>query len=104
MTAHDIADSIRAAQRKAWPIDLGLGDVVEAIENPKPLAKDELWARNGKPVWCADNNGNSGWAFVQCQDDVCTDADYRDWEFYEYGWDSKEGWLAYDYELKEATP
>ena len=54
-------------------------------------------------VWCADNNGNSGWAFVQCQDDVCTDTDYRDWEFYEYGWDSKEGWLAYEYELKE-TP
>ena len=71
-------------------------------ENPKPLSLEEMRELSETPVWCADNDGNSGWALVSGRDEVCTDANYRDWEFYEYGWDSKEGWLAYRYKPKEA--
>ena len=52
------------------------------------------------PVWCVDAKGNGKWAFVHTADEICTDADFGDWEFYCYGWKdgnklNENGWLAY---------
>ncbi len=65
----------------------------------KPLTLDELKVRDKKAVFCVDNAGNKAWALVSVTDEICFDADFRDWEFYEYGWDSPDGWLAYEGEI-----
>jgi len=76
-------------------------DVVEQ-KNPKPLTLDELKDMHGEPVYCVDSKGNGKWAFVEDYDEVCIDSDYEDWEFYCYGWDNDDGWLAYRSNPKEA--
>jgi Lar family restriction alleviation protein len=66
----------------------------------KPLTLDELRQMGGEPVYCVDADGSGAWALVHTQDEVCTDANYGDWEFYCYGWRdggkmNENGWLAY---------
>jgi len=70
-------------------------------ENPQPLTLDELKSMVDKPVYCVDSKGAGMWAFVQLEDEVCTDCHYGDWEFYCYGWDNDDGWLAYKNKQKE---
>lgn len=62
----------------------------------RALTIKQLIALDRGPVWCVDHQGNGKWALVHVADEVCTDADFGDWEFYCYGWtDSDVGWLAY---------
>lgn len=73
----------------------------------EPLTLDELRGMGGKPVYCVDSRCNGAWALVHPEEEVCTDANYGDWEFYCYGWTdgknlSEDGWLAYDHPPKEA--
>lgn len=75
-----------------------------------PLGVEELKNMNGEPVWCVDHRNNGKWALVHADDEVCTDADFNDWEFYCYGWKdgkrlNENGWLAYRRkpEAKEET-
>lgn len=91
--------AVAAWNRRAEP-DIGIaitdhsGDATEMIN--AAITLDELRGMDGEPVWCVDNRGNGKWALAHAADEVCTDADDGDWEFYCYGWtDSDVGWLAY---------
>lgn len=66
----------------------------------KPLKIEELKEMDGKAAYCVDSKGYGKWALVHAKDEVCTDADFGDWEFYSYGWmDSDVGWVAYNSEI-----
>lgn len=68
---------------------------------PTPLTLDELKAAIDEPVYCVDSKGAGMWAFVDLENEVCVDSHYEDWEFYCYGWDNDDGWLAYKNKPKE---
>lgn len=69
-------------------------------ENPKPLTVKQLEKMNGQAVFCVDAKGNGKWALVHSGNDVCTDGDFGDWEFYEYAHKNEYGWHAYRYKPK----
>ena len=86
--------SANAWNRRAEPATDRSGDANKTIK--AALTLDEIRAMNACPVWCVDHQGSGKWALVHAADEVCTDADFDDWEFYCYGWtDSDVGWLAY---------
>lgn len=75
-------------------------------DNPHRLTLAQLQKMNGQAVFCVDAKGKGKWALVHVDNEMCTDADFGDWEFYEYGHNSPYGWKAYKTEPKhigEAT-
>ena len=75
----------------------------------RALTKKQLMELDKCPVWCVDAKGNGKWALVHAADEICTDADFGDWEFYCYGWKdgnklNENGWLAYRSKPREDKP
>lgn len=57
-----------------------------ATQPNEPLTLEQLKQMDGEPVYCVDTAGNGKWALVHTADEICTDSDFGDWEFYSYGW------------------
>lgn len=73
--------------------------MMKARTKQNPLTLDELiqHGKDKRPVFCFSlKDGEKKWAFAYIRDEeqVCTDADFQDWEFYEYGIPNI-GWVAY---------
>ena len=72
-------------------------------EKPKPLTVKQLEKMHGQAVFCVDAKGEGKWALVHPENEACTDGDFGDWEFYEYGHNNAYGWKAYKTEPYKAV-
>lgn len=105
MEIEEDEDATAICEAENWASSIALQALREkqARENPKPLTLDELRQRNGKPVWCQEQNSIypcREWGIVHSLEpfgDFAIFGTHLSFETVMYG-----AWLAYDYPPKEA--